>query len=196
MSNTAGPREIRSLEVDGRSSGNPIDVVSQLYDDRLDVAIIRAALSLDRDDEDPQITELIGRFAGGRPVETAKAADGRHHDPQALYDEIAPILDTRTLISYVIVPPRPEAGGELCVYAVTPDTPDPPKLTNGFIWDLVAVERRYHFQRFVLDVGDLLLLASGRCLHRIAPIVGSRARVSMGGFLALNKARDRVFYWS
>jgi hypothetical protein len=287
MSNT-GPREIRSLEVDGRSSGNPIDVVSQLYDDQLDVVIIRGALSrgplaaagerLDRDDEDPgwsrpnqrmpiediqilgtdtpaiptysapsgasldaylasaerhrdqgqqvfedgfeaaeRITELIGRFAGGRPVETARAADGRefvpftvrrlvhgkqigpHHDyhyPLALYDEIAPTLDTRTLISFVFVLRRPEAGGELCVYAVTPDTPNPPKMPNGFMWDLDAVERRYHFQRFVLDVGDVFLLASGRCLHRIAPIIGPRARVSMGGFLALNKQRDRVFYWS
>jgi hypothetical protein len=164
-----------------------------------------------------RITELIGRFAGGRPVETARAADGRefvpftvrrlvpgkqigpHHDyhyPLALYDEIAPTLDTRTLISFVFVLRRPEAGGELCVYAVTPDTPNPPKMPNGFMWDLDAVERRYHFQRFVLDVGDFFLLASGRCLHRIAPIVGSRARVSMGGFLALNKARDRVLYWS
>lgn len=289
MSNTAGPREIRALEIDGRSSGNPVDVVSQLYDDQLDVVVIRDALSrsalaaagerLDRDDEDPgwarpyervavediqilgtdtpamptdaapagasldaylasaerhrdqaqrvfdeedfeaakRITELISRFAGGRPVETAKAADGRefvpftvrrlvhgkqigpHHDyhyPLALYDEIAPTLDTRTLISFVFVLRRPEAGGELCVYAVTPDTPDPPKMPNGFMWDLEAVERRYHFQRFALDVGDVFLLASGRCLHRIAPIVGSRARVSMGGFLALSKERDRLFYWS
>ena len=288
MSNTPAPREIRSLEVDGRSSAPAVDVVSQIYDDRLDVAIIRGALSreplaaagerLDRDDKDPgwsrpnqrmptediqilgtdtpalptysepagasldaylasaerhrdegrqvfdegfeateRITELISRFAGGRPVETARAADGRefvpftvrrlvhgkqvgpHHDyhyPLALYDEIAPTLDTRTLISYVFVLRRPEAGGELFVYAVTPDTPNPPKMPNGFMWDLDAVERRYHFQRFALDVGDFFLLASGRCLHRIAPIVGSRARVSMGGFLALNKERDRVFYWS
>jgi hypothetical protein len=288
MSNTSAPREIRSLEVDGRNSAEAIDVVSQIYDDRLDVAIIRGALSreplaaagerLDRDDKDPgwsrpnqqmpiediqilgtdtpalptysaptgasldaylasadrhrdegrqvfdegfeateRITELVSRFAGGRPVETARAADGRefvpftvrrlvhgkqigpHHDyhyPLALYDEIAPTLDTRTLISFVFVLRRPEAGGELCVYAVTPDTPNPPKMPNGFMWDLDAVERRYHFQRFALDVGDFFLLASGRCLHRIAPIVGSRARVSMGGFLALNKERDRVFYWS
>ena len=193
---TAGPREIRSLEVDGRSIGNPVDVVTRLYDDRLDVAIIRAALSQDRDDEDPHITDLIGRIAGGRPVETVKAADGRHHHPPAHYDEIAPTLDTRTLISYVFVPRRPGADGELCVYAVTPDTPDPPKPTNGHIWDLVAVERRYHFQRFVLEVGDFFLLAAGRCLHRIAPVAGSRARVSMGGFIALSKARDRVVYWS
>ena len=288
MSNSSAPREIRSMDLDGRRSTQAVDVVSEMYDDRLDVAIIRSAMSreplaaagerLDRDDTDPgwsrpnermpsediqilgtdtpalptysapggasldayldsaerhrdqgqqvfdegfealeRITGVISRFAGGRPVETARAADGReyvpftvrrlahgkqigpHHDyhyPLALYDEISPTLDTRTLISFVFVLRRPEAGGELCVYAVTPDTPNPPKMPNGFMWDLDAVERRYHFQRFTLDVGDCFLLASGRCLHRIAPIVGSRARVSLGGFLALNKARDRVFYWS
>ena len=110
-----------------------------------------------------RIAGVISRFAGGRPVETARAADGRefvpftvrrlahgkqiapHHDyhyPLALYDEISPTLDTRTLISFVFVLRRPEAGGELCVYAVTPDTPNPPKMANGFMWDLDAVERR------------------------------------------------------
>ncbi len=288
MRSSSAPREIRSLDVDGQSAVPAIDVVSEIYDDRLDVAIIRRAMSreplaaagerLDRDDTDPgwsrpnrrmpgediqiigtdtpalptysapggasldaylasaarhrdqgqqvfddsfaaieRITGVISRFAGGRPVETARAADGRefvpftvrrlahgkqigpHHDyhyPLALYDEISPTLDTRTLISFVFVLRRPEAGGELCVYAVTPDTPNPPKMPNGFMWDLDAVERRYHYQRFTLDVGDCFLLASGRCLHRIAPIVGSRARVSLGGFLALSKERDRVFYWS
>ena len=163
------------------------------------------------------ITELIGKFSSGRPVEIARADDGRqyvpftvrrlvdgkqiglHHDyhyPLALYKQLAPTLDTRTLISYVALLRRPEAGGELCVYAVTPDTPNPPKMPNGFQWNADAVEQGYHSQRFTLDAGDFFLLASGRCLHRIAPIQGKRARETMGGFLALGKQRDRVYYWS
>jgi hypothetical protein len=163
------------------------------------------------------ITKVIEKFSGGRPVEVARADDGRqyvpftvrrlvngkqiglHHDyhyPLALYSQLAPKLDTRTLISYVALLRRPEAGGELCVYAVTPETPNPPKMPNGFMWDLDAVERRYDSKTFTLDVGDFFLLASGRCLHRIAPILGVRARVTMGGFLALSKQRDRVYYWS
>ena len=114
----------------------------------------------------------------------------------SLYDELKEHVDTRTLISYVALLRRPTAGGELCVYAVTPDTPNPPKLPNGFQWDLGAVERGYHSATFTLDPGDFFLLASGRCLHRIAPIQGPRARVTMGGFLALSKDRDRVYYWS
>jgi len=287
---TAAPtakREIRSIEVNGPTAG-VTDVISQMYDDQLDVVIVRGAFPagplaaagerLDTDERNPgwarpnermpvediqilgtdtpatptyqaptgasldaylesaekhrdegqrvfggdfdaaaHITRLIQKFAGGRAVETAKAADGRsfvpftvrrlvhgkqiglHHDyhyPLSLYDQIAPTLDTRTLISYVALMRKPEAGGELCVYAVTPDTPNPPKMPNGFMWDLDAVERGYDSRKFTLDAGDFFFLASGRCLHRIAPIQGARARVSMGGFLALAKNRDRVFYWS
>jgi hypothetical protein len=40
------------------------------------------------------------------------------------------------------------------------------------------------------------VFASGRCLHRVNRIDGPRARVTMGGFLALDKDGRRVFYWS
>jgi hypothetical protein len=285
---TAAQRQIRSAEVDASAPGAASDAINQMYNDELDVLIVRNALPrtplaaagdrLDRDDTDPgwarpnikmpvediqilgtdtpatptyqaprgatldaylasadkhreegqgvfdssfnaatEITRLIGTFAGGRPVTIARAADGRsyvpftvrrlvngkqiglHHDfhyPMSLYDELKEQVDTRTLISYVALLRRPTAGGELCVYAVTPDTPNPPKMPNGFQWDLEAVERGYHSAKFTLDTGDFFLLASGRCLHRIAPIQGERARVTMGGFLALSKNRDRVYYWS
>jgi hypothetical protein len=163
------------------------------------------------------IEAALARVAGGRPVELSRASDGRayvpftvrrlvdgkqiglHHDnhyPLPLYDDLRPRVDTRTLVSYVATLRRPQRGGELCVYAVTPDTPDPPKMPNGFSWDLAAVEQRFDSATFATDVGDLFLLASGRCLHRIAPIAGPRARVTMGGFLALSRERDRIFYWS
>jgi len=288
MPNAIGQRQIRATEVDAATAGAARDAIDRMYDDELDVLIVRHALPrrpleaagerLDRDDKDPgwarpnvrmpvediqilgtdtpatptyqaprgasldqylesaekhsheaqnvfepgfdaaaSVTNLIGRFAAGRPVETARAKDGRsyvpftvrrlvngkqiglHHDyhyPMSLYDELKPMVDTRTLISYVAIMRKPEAGGELCVYAVTPDTPNPPKLPNGFQWDLDAVERGFDSAKFTLEEGDFFLLASGRCLHRIAPIQGPRARVSMGGFLALSRDRDRVYYWS
>lgn len=288
MTQATAERRIRSADVNASAAGDVSDAIAQMYDDQLDVLIVRKALPegplaavgdrLDRDDADPgwarpnvkmpvediqilgtdtpatptyqaprgasldaylesaqkhsaeaqdvfeagfepaaRVTDLLGRFAGGRPVHIARAADGRsyvpftvrrlvngkqiglHHDyhyPLSLYNELAPTLDTRTLISYVALLRRPDAGGELCVYGVTPDTPDPPKMPNGFSWDLAAVEQRFDSKKFTMDVGDFFLLASGRCLHRIAPIEGPRARVTMGGFLALGKDRDRVWYWS
>ena len=69
-------------------------------------------------------------------------------------------------------------------------------MPNGYQWDLPAIEQRYHSQSFTLETGDLILLASGRCLHRVNMISGPRARVTMGGFLALDKDGKRVFFWS
>ncbi len=163
------------------------------------------------------VEQMLVRFAGGRPISVAQAGDGReyvpftirrlrdgkqiglHHDyhyPLPLYSDLAPRLDTTTLVSWVVTLRSPVSGGDLAVYAVTPDTPDPPKMPNGFSWDLDAVERRFDHARFTMGVGDLFLLASGRCLHRVTPIGGPVARVTLGGFLAFDRTRTSVLYWS
>jgi hypothetical protein len=164
-----------------------------------------------------QFQRVLGMFAGGRPVEVPVSSDqrsylpatlrrlvqgkqiGLHHDYHyalPLYRELKEQVDTRTLVSFVATLQAPDSGGELFVYGVTPDTPDAPKMANGFSWDLEAIEKGFDSARFRCGAGDLFLLASGRCLHRVAPIEGPRARVTMGGFLALDKGRNRVLFWS
>ncbi len=164
-----------------------------------------------------EIRAVLGRFSGGRPVALPHASDGRpyvpftirrlvdgrqigiHHDYHyrlELYRELAQQVDTGTLISYVTTLRAPRAGGELFVYGATSDAPDVPKLPNGFSYDLVAIEERYVRAQFKMNAGDLFILASGRCLHRVGRVEGPRARITMGGFLALDKARERVFFWS
>jgi hypothetical protein len=163
------------------------------------------------------IERELGQYAGGRPVEIPVAADGRryvpftvrrlvdgrqigaHHDyhyPLAMYEDLAPRLDTRTLVSYVVTLRRPERGGDLWVYGVTPETPNAPKLANGFSYDMPAIEATFDSAHFSTEAGDLFLLASGRCLHRIEKVAGPRARVTLGGFLALDRDGSRVYYWS
>ena len=162
-----------------------------------------------------EIERTIGRAGGGRPVALAHARDGRpftpftlrrladgkqiglHHDYHyrlALYSELAPQLDTTTLVSWVFTLQRPDAGGELVVYGLTPDDTDVPKGPNGRP-DVDGVERVFDHKAFATDCGDFFLLASGRCYHRVSPVHGS-ARVTMGGFLALDAARERILYWS
>ena len=140
---------------------------------------------------DSYVPYTIRRLTDGRQI-------GAHHDYHyglSLYNDLAPRLDTSTLVSFVVTLGKPDAGGELVVYGVTPQTPAP-KLPNGFSWDVPAIEKEYSFERLVMDVGDVFLLASGRCLHRVSPIQGAKARVTMGGFLALDKPRERVLFWS
>src|SRR6267142_2642245 len=234
--NTAIDRVVRAADVDVSEADRLARAIDQMYNDELDVIVVRRALDparlasvgeyLDRSDTNPgwarpnekmpiediqvlgtdtpatptygaptgasldsylesaqrhrsateglfdagfnvcdEFRRVLGRFAGGREVDIPVADDGRqyvpftirrlvdgrqiglHHDyhyPLALYSQLAPKLDTRTLISFVVTLRRPEAGGELFVYAVTPDTPDPPKMPNGFQWDLEGVERRFY----------------------------------------------------
>ena len=287
MSTTA-TRVIRSIDIDAADAGRAARGIEDLYDDTLDVIVIRRAFPrepleaagelLDRTDRDPgwarpnekmpvediqilgthtpatptysapggasldaylesasshraeanqafaagfdpvgEIERVLGQFSGGRPVELPHANDGRpyapftlrrladgkqiglHHDyhyPLDLYAELAPQVDTRTLVSWVVTLRKPTAGGELFVYGVTPETENPPKMPNGFQWDQPALEARFESASFTMEVGDLFLLASGRILHRVNRIAGAQSRVTMGGFLAMNKTRERVFYWS
>jgi hypothetical protein len=160
---------------------------------------------------------VLGQLSGGRPVELLRFPDGHtfapftvrklregqgislHHDfhyPLALFNELQSDFDKRTLISYFFTLQRPDAGGELVAYPVPPDTPDPPKLPNGWAWDLPEVERRFGSVPYETGPGDLFIFASGRCLHRVAPTQGPRPRITMGGFLALDTAGRRVLYWS
>ena len=168
-------------------------------------------------DANPQIRALLSKLAAGRDVQLAQAFDGRHYVPYTvrrladgrqigvhhdyhykldLYRELSQQVDTRTLISYVVTLRKPQSGGQLFVYGVTPTTPDAPKMPNGFQWDLAGIEARYDSACLDFEAGDLFLLASGRCLHRVGRVAGPQARITLGGFLALDKSGDRVLYWS
>jgi hypothetical protein len=283
-STATSPRPIRSVDLDASDLSAVRDGIVDLYEERLDVIMIRGAFAraslesvgaeLDRDDRDPgwanpnapmppediqvigtaatptystpqgptvdayaegaqkvrssatslfafdpaeQFRRVIAKLAGGRPVDVPPLAPGKqfspftvrrliegkgiglHHDyhyPLPVYSDLAPTLDTLTLVSFVVALRKPVAGGELIVYPVPRDLPDAPKQPNGWAWDLPALEQRFPSSRFVTDVGDMFVFASGRCLHRVAPVVGPTARITMGGFLALDKSRTRVLFWS
>jgi hypothetical protein len=163
------------------------------------------------------VATALSAHGGGRPVDVLRTPDGKrfspftvrrltegkgiglHHDLHtslAMFRDVAPGLDRTTLISYVFTLQGPDAGGELCVYNCPPDVPNPPKMPNGFMWDLAAVEQRFGSVKITTGTGDLFLFASARLLHRVSPVVGSRARFTLGGFLALDAQRERVLFWS
>jgi hypothetical protein len=164
-----------------------------------------------------EIRNVLSRFSGARPVDLPRASDGRayvpftirrlvdgkqigiHHDYHYrldLYQELAQQVDTRTLVSYVATLQAPQTGGELFVYGAASDDTDLPKLANGYAYDLAAIEAQYERACIATNAGDLFLLASGRCLHRVGRVSGARARITMGGFLALDKSHERVLFWS
>jgi hypothetical protein len=280
-------RSVRLLDVDARDTSHVANAIEDMYDDTLDVIVVRGALDaatlsgvgeqldsgaravdwsrpnermpvedvqllgtdtpatptfqaprgatldaylssaaargpeatavFDSFDAAREIRAALSRFSGERPVELPRASDGRdylpftirrlvdgkqigvHHDYHYrldLYRELSQQVDTRTLISYVATLRAPQAGGELFVYGATSDDTTLPKLANGYAYDLPAIEEQCDSVRVVTGAGDLFLLASGRCLHRVGRIVGPQARITMGGFLALDRSRERVLFWS
>jgi hypothetical protein len=163
------------------------------------------------------VTASLARHSGGRPVEILYTPDrrrfspftirrlvegkgiGLHHDLHlslSMFADVAAALDATTLVSWVFTLQGPQTGGELVVYDCAPDTPDPPKMPNGFSWDLAGVENRFDSVRIETGPGDLFFFPSARLLHRVSPVAGPKARITLGGFLALDRNRERVVYWS
>lgn len=179
----------------------------------------RAAIqSLFGPDFDPfaAIEASLERVAG-RPVQVPTTSDGRsfsactvrslpageglllHHDYHyqlPIYEDLAPRLDTSTLISFFVVLQRPAGGGRLCVYQLEPEKEgDLPRTAHGML-DPVAVHERVPHTFFDPQEGDLIAFGSGRLYHRVEPVEGPRSRVTMGGFLAFDQRHERVLYWS
>jgi hypothetical protein len=163
-----------------------------------------------------QVSTVLSRISAGRKVEVPSSADGRkyvpytlrrlsdgrrislHHDSHyklALYSDLAPRLDTTTLVSFFVTLQSPESGGELVVYPLRSDDPAQPRLPNGH-WDSNAIERDYSPQVIAPAAGDVVVLAAGRCFHRVQQVAGATARVTLGGFFALTRDRSSVLYWS
>jgi hypothetical protein len=122
-----------------------------------------------------------------------------HHDRHYgldIYEDMRPQVDSSLLLSFFVLLQRPLEGGRLCVYQMGPDEDgDLPRLAHGVI-DPVAFHERVPHQYFDLAEGDMIVFASGRLYHTVETVAGARARVTLGGFLALDKQRERCFYWS
>jgi len=48
---------------------------------------------------------------------------------------------------------------------------------------------------FRLEPGTMIILDSGRFLHRVSPVVGSRTRWTVCSFMARSRARDAMYCW-
>jgi hapalindole-type alkaloid chlorinase len=163
-----------------------------------------------------EIDRVLGQLAKGRRVTTPMTEAGQsyapytvrslydgqgigvHHDYHfglAAYKTLAATADTTTLLSFITPLAVPISGGDLVVYALTLGNPNKPMLPNGR-WDPGAIEQQYHTVYLQPEIGDLVIFASGRCLHQVTPVVGATPRITLGGFLSFDRSREEVLYWS
>ncbi len=170
--------------------------------------------------EDAHPTQLVqsvlGRLFGGRPARSPayngettwapysfRALDPgeqiySHHDDHfglAVYERMDAVFDRSTVLSFFFTLQAPEGGGQLVAYGLWGSDPDPPMLPTRFL-DTDALERRFVQHVFDLRAGDLVVFDAGRHVHRVTAVEGSRPRLTVGGFLTLDKARTRLAFWS
>lgn len=163
-----------------------------------------------------RINQLFSGLNGGRPAGPARF-DGdlpwspytvralgpgqqiySHHDLHywlAVYQRLPEALDRTSLLSWFITVQAPQGGGDLTVYGLWGSDPNPPMLPTRFL-DTQALEARFGKHAFDLRAGDLVVFDSGRHVHRVTPVTGDRPRLTLGGFMTLDRDRTRAAYWS
>jgi len=162
------------------------------------------------------IEQLLGRFAGKRPVERLINTDGRRfaactlrllpegqgivlhndhgHVDLPVYADVISGLDTSVTLSFFAVLQAPESGGRLIVHGVT-DSDPVPLLASGYP-DSEAIHCRYKFEAFELHSRDAIIFAAGKFYHHVERVGGPCPRVTLGSFLAFSRNRQKVCYWN
>ena len=121
-----------------------------------------------------------------------------HHDQHyrlPIYQALPEHLDRHTALSWFVCAQSPDAGGELILYGLWGADPNPPMLPTRFI-DTAALEEGYLKERVSLEQGDLVIFDSGHFVHRVTPVLGSRPRLTFGGFMTLSHDRSALAFWS
>lgn len=178
-------------------------------------AVIRTVLPADCD-PGSYTEELLTQVSGGRGVQPARDSNGRRfarfslrslpegqsiivhndyfHFNLPVYADLVSALDTTVSLSFFALLQAPEAGGELVVHGVT-HRDSPPTFPSG-LPDARAIEARFQSQRFDLETGDVIVFGAGKFYHQVRSVVGDRPRITLGGFLALDRNRESVVYWN
>ncbi len=167
---------------------------------------------------EPRVEAILGRVAGGLPVELARAPDGRGYlsasvrvlvegDSLPIHYEngtirgasmkaLLPLVDTETIMSFYIPVALPEAGGVLQLF-----TTDCSGDGDRIIGELGGPDRARSIlaERGCIDVlpgvGDMLVFDGGRHYHLVTE-VRRGVRWTLGGFLAYARDHGRLLYWS
>ncbi|MEA5622680.1 hypothetical protein [Nostoc sp. UHCC 0251] len=134
---------------------------------------------------------------------------GWHFENQFLhctpgYRHLETIVEPNDHLSYFVVLSAANAGGELILYDLEwsetewPDKEHGGTRKNGLVnGQLIASVMEDYDQMFLSpEAGSLVVFDAGRILHRVSAVEGSRRRITVGGFLAFSKEREKLFYWS
>lgn len=99
------------------------------------------------------------------------------------------------ILSFVVTLAEAEAGGMLEVFDLTAEDAD-----GRYLNDDAHLARRHDLaslrsQAIRVPVGSMIILQSGRRLHRVQPVEGARTRWTMCSFMAPARTGDRTYCW-
>lgn len=159
---------------------------------------------------------LLAALAGARPLTRPRARDGRpyslftvrrlpvggrippHAENEQLlrapYRELGPLLDPTAVLSWYLTLARAEQGGELALYPIAFESLDRAAFRHEHS-DAEALVRAAAPRLVSPDAGDLLVFDGGRRVHEVLPVRGTRARWTLGGFVARSRDGDEVLAW-
>jgi len=164
-----------------------------------------------------QLAATLDALAAPHPVRAPRSASGAAYAPFTVrrypegglipphceleqlrrdaYQDLLPQICTDTLLSFLVMVSAPEAGGDLVVYDLAQNDP---RIPEFYADRRVAHSIRDGFthKRIPLATGDLLVFDGGRHFHQILPVMGSRTRWTLGGFMAPSRDRSTWFCWS
>jgi hypothetical protein len=99
-----------------------------------------------------------------------------------------------SLFSFVLAFSQSQSGGALEIFNLEPETQGSPIAVDGRSApkpDLDGVER----VSFRLAPGEMIIVNSGRYLHRVTPVVGETVRWTACSFMAESSTGDHVYCW-
>jgi hypothetical protein len=159
-----------------------------------------------------KLEATLSQMSGGREIELAREDDERIYTPatfrflhphrggiglhrdneflvQPSYQHLNKVAKMVNSLSYFIIVDTPEQGGDLVLY----DVPQEQSKTRIKDLDLEKCPKRI----ISTDIGDMIIFRGGDILHQVTPDVeGKKTRITIGGFLAISKDDQKIFYWS
>jgi hypothetical protein len=97
------------------------------------------------------------------------------------------------MTSFVLTLARPEEGGDLEVFDCRCDPQDAVAINRDGAAkpEITGLEP----VAFRIPAGSMIVLDSGRYLHRLSPVQGKRKRWTACSFMALSRNRDAMYCW-
>lgn len=171
-------------------------------------------------DYEGRVHSILGNLCADTPVELMSGPQGQMYTPSTIrrvspgggipphaenhqlpfagYAQLRNVINNDQVMSFFTLLSGAESGGHLTLHAMTTDDYDRALKTSGAASGQAGVKMEllnYDSTQIALEVGDTLVLNSGRWFHGVSTVQGERDRWTIGGFFAASRGGERVVYW-